>query len=85
LGYNGFESARSTPTNDYASAFSDLPEVDMVAQQTASELEAPTSQARKDALETQRLRILQWQQIEDERALLDERISRLKIGRGSLR
>src|SRR6185369_14472783 len=59
-------------------AYSELPEVNIlaIAPQTAAELEA--LRARREALDVQRLRILQLQEIEDERAQLDQRISRLE-------
>ena len=47
---------------------------------TAAELEA--LRARREALDVQRLRILRLQQIEDERAQVDQRISMLE-NRGS--
>jgi hypothetical protein len=71
-------------------AYSEFPEVVppaavalTAAPQTAAELEA--LRARREALDVQRLRILQLQQIEEERAQLDQRISRLEgmEGRGS--
>jgi hypothetical protein len=69
-----------------APAYSEAPEVSpstAAAPQTAAEIEA--LRARREALDVQRLRILQLQQIEEERMQLDQRISRLEgmDGRGS--
>jgi hypothetical protein len=59
-----------------SSAYSSLPEAVEAQPKTESELDALRS--RRVALETQRQRILQLQQIEHEQSLIDHRISRLR-------
>ncbi|KAK0651052.1 hypothetical protein B0T16DRAFT_489144 [Cercophora newfieldiana] len=65
------------PVRHDVPAYSDLPEVNTTALQPESELEDLL--ARREALDNQRLRILQLQQIEEERLRLDQRISQLKM------